>query len=219
MQNVPWFHGSPEPCCEEKTTIHESTYIDQPVQIGHGTTILHHSHVMANAMIGSHCHIGHNVAISSGVMISDNVRISNNSQLSSGVIIENDVYCGPSMVITLLKYIRGNAQNISHIQPTLIKRGATVGANTTIASGFSIGAYSFIESGAVVDSHVPDFALMYGNPIQFAGWRCECGQVLKFTIADTTTCSRCGHKYAQKSQTEVVSLQNRVEVPQFKFTK
>lgn len=202
-----WFQRpSFDICCDEETFIHESSYIDEPCQIGHGTSIMHFCHVMANSVIGCHCQIGHNVTIASGVLIGDNVRVLNNVLLNSGVILENDVYLGPSTVFAPLKYMRGEAGNVSSIQPTLLKRGASVGANTTIASGITIGQFAFVESGSVVDRNVPDFTLVYGNPVTFAGWRCECGQVLKFTIADTTTCSRCGKKYARQTETEIVQL-------------
>jgi UDP-2-acetamido-3-amino-2,3-dideoxy-glucuronate N-acetyltransferase len=207
MSSPEWFqHPNFEICCSEETFIHESSYIDDPCQIGHGTTILHFCHIMANSVIGHHCQIGHNVTIASGVFIGNNVRVLNNTMLNSGVILENDVYCGPSTVFAPLKYIRGEAGNISTIHPTLVKRGASIGANTTIASGMTIGQYTFIESGSVIDRNIPDFTLVYGNPVQVAGWRCECGQILKFAIANTTSCSRCGKKYARQSDTEIVQL-------------
>jgi UDP-2-acetamido-3-amino-2,3-dideoxy-glucuronate N-acetyltransferase len=201
-----WFNQKFEVCCNEETYVHESAYIDEPCEIGHGTSVMHFSHISANTVIGAHCQIGQNVTIASGVFIGDNVRVLNNTLLNSGVILENDVYCGPSTVFAPLKYIRGEAGNVSSIQPTLVKRGASIGANTTIASGFTIGQFTFVESGSVVDRNVPDFAVVYGNPIQFAAWRCECGQTIKFRIAETTVCSRCGKKYARQSETEIVQL-------------
>lgn len=200
-----WFNRNFDVCCSEEPFIHESTYVDEPCQIGHGTSILHFCHIMANSVIGQHCQIGHNVTIASGVLIGDSVRVMNNAMLNSGVILEDDVYCGPSTVFAPLKHIRGDAGNISAIHPTLVKRGATIGANTTVASGFSIGQHTFVESGSVIDRNIPDFALVYGNPIQFAGWRCECGQVLRFQN-DTTTCSQCGKAYARQTEMEIIQL-------------
>lgn len=202
-----WFKNQFEACCQEETFVHESAYVDEPCEIGHGTSIMHFTHVMANSVIGHHCQIGQNVTISSGVFIGNNVRVLNNAMLNSGVILENDVYCGPSTVFAPLKYIRAEAGNISTIHPTIIKRGTSIGANTTIASGFVIGQHTFIESGSVVDRNVPDFALVYGNPLQFAGWRCECGQILQFqTYKEDVTCTRCGKQYARQAEMEIVQL-------------
>ncbi len=205
MPTREWFDHH-QPCCQEETFIHESAYVDEPVEIGHGTSIMHFTHVMANSMIGNHCQIGHNVTIASGVLIGHNVRVLNNAMLSSGVIMEHDVYCGPATVFTALKYIRGEAGNISTIHPTLVKRGASIGANTTVATGLTIGQFAFVESGSVIDRNIPDFAIVCGNPVQFSGWRCECGQTLKFVIQDITSCSRCGRKYTRQSESEIVQL-------------
>ncbi len=208
MPTPEWLKGRLEVCCNEEAFIHESSYVDEPCQIGHGSSIMHFSHIMANSVIGSHCQIGQHVTIHPGVFIGNNVRILNNTLLNSGVIIEDDVYCGPSTIVAPLKYIRGEAANISTIQPTLIRRNASIGANTTVAAGFTLGQFSFIEAGSVVDRNVPDFALVYGNPLQFAGWRCECGQLIKFTIANITSCSRCGKRYSRQSDTEIVQLRS-----------
>ncbi len=206
MAHPDWFQDPGEPCCDKEIFVHESSYVDEPCQIGHATHVMHFCHLMQNSMIGRHCQIGHNVTIASGVLVGNHVRILNNALLSSGVIMEDNVYCGPSTVFTPLKYIRGEAANISSIQPALVKRGASIGANTTIAAGLTIGQHAFVESGSVVDRNIPDFAIVYGNPVQFAGWRCECGQSLKFSIAETTQCPRCGKKYARHSEMEVVAL-------------
>ncbi len=201
-----WFHQSIVTCCNEETFIHESAYIDEPCQIGHGTNIMHFCHIMSNSVIGSHCQIGHNVTIASGVLVGNNVRVLNNAMLNSGVILEDEVFCGPSTVFAPLKYMRGEAGNISTIHPTLVKHGANIGAQTTIASGLTIGQHTFVESGSVIDRNIPDFALVCGNPVQFAGWRCECGQILKFSGKDQTTCPRCGKQYIQQSEVEIIQL-------------
>lgn len=205
MKGPDYFDRHNDSCCVDDVFIHESSYIDEPCQIGHGTNILHFCHIMANSVIGSHCQIGQHVTIASGVLIGNNVRVLNNAMLNSGVILENNVYCGPSTVIAPLKHMRGEAGNVSSIHPTLIKRGANIGPNTTIASGFIVGQHTFIESGSVIDRNIPDFALVYGNPIQFAGWRCECGQVLKFK-KDRATCPRCEKQYARQSEEEIIQL-------------
>jgi UDP-2-acetamido-3-amino-2,3-dideoxy-glucuronate N-acetyltransferase len=198
------FNQHQEICCAEETFIHESAYVEEPCEIGHATHVMPFCHLMANSVIGSHCQIGHHVTIASGVLIGNNSRILNNAMLSSGVIMENDVYCGPSVVFMPLKYLRGEARHVSSVQPALVKRGASLGANTTIASGFTIGQFAFVEAGSVVDKNVPDFAVVCGNPLSFVTWRCECGQKLKFTIADSTTCMRCGKKYLRKSEAEII---------------
>ncbi len=208
MPHREWFppNHALDNCCNEEIFVHESAYVDEPCQIGHGTSIMHFTHVMANSVIGHHVQIGHHVTIASGVFIGNNVRVQHNTVLNSGLILENDVHCGAATVFAPLKTIRGEAANISSIQPTLVKRGSTIGPHSTIAAGFIIGQHSFIESGSVIDRNIPDFALVYGNPVQFAGWRCECGQRLKFSIADMTVCSRCGKKYARQTDTEIVQL-------------
>ena len=193
----------------EEPFIHASAFVDTPCQIGLGTHIMHFSHVMANSVIGYHCQIGHNVIVSSGVMIGDNVHVLNNTVLSSGVILEDDVYCGPSTVFTPLKYVRANADPISTIQPTLVKQGSSIGANTTIAGGFTIGHHCFIESGSVVDRAIPNYALARGNPITIIGWRCECGSTLSFSRSRTcpkAECPECGLQYEQCDEFTVIKL-------------
>lgn len=206
MSTPDWFQHEGQLCCAEETYVHESAYVDEPCQIGHGTRIMHFCHIMANSVIGQHCQIGQHVTVASGVLIGHNVRVLNNTMVNSGVILEDDVYCGPSTVFLPLKYIRGDAGNVSTMHPTLVKRGASIGANTTIASGLTIGQFTFVESGSVIDRNIPDFALVYGNPFHLAGWRCECGQLLKFLVGDMTLCSRCGKKYARRAEMEVVQL-------------
>ncbi|MBY0403104.1 MAG: N-acetyltransferase [Cyanobacteria bacterium] len=196
-----------EDCRSDSAYVHESSYVDAPCRIGENTSILHFTHVMAHSVIGNHCHIGHNVTIGSGSLIGDHVRILNNSMLHSGVIIEDEVYCGPSTIFSALKNIRPQTTPISKVSPTLVKRGAHIGANTTVATGFTIGLYTFIEAGAVIDRNIPDFALVCGNPLKFSGWRCECGEKLKFSVAEELThCKGCGKRYLQKSERKIVQL-------------
>lgn len=188
--------------------IHESSYIDAPCRIGEHTAIMHFSHVMANTIIGDHCHIGSNVTIASGVLIGNHVRVMNNALLNSGVIMENDVYCGASTVFTEHRHVRANPNNISRISPTLVRQGAKIGANTTIASGHTIGRCVFIEAGSVIDRNIPDFAIVYGNPLKFGGWQCECGHGLRFRNGDSepACCGYCGKAYLQDSRWKIVQL-------------
>lgn len=194
----------------ESAYIHESSYVDSPCRIGEHTAILHFSHVMANSIIGDHCHIGHNVTISSGVLIGNHVRVMNNALLNGGVILEDEVYCGPSSVFVPLKNARGGKGSISKVSPTLVRRGAHIGANTTIANGFTIGLHTFVEAGTVIDRNIPDYALVSGNPLRFTGWRCECGERLKFKEDTTVACATCGKGYRQKSERKIVQIQNEV---------
>ncbi|MCA9798086.1 MAG: N-acetyltransferase [Cyanobacteria bacterium HKST-UBA06] len=176
--------------------IHASAYVDEPTEIGAGTQVMHFTHIRPHAVIGRHCIIGANVTIDSGVFIGNHVQVDNNVSLTGGAIVEDYVYFGPCALITPLKLMRGNAAHISSIQPSLVKQGARIGANTTIAAGFTVGRFAFVESGSVVDCHVPDFAVMQGNPIQLMGWRCECEAILPIKAIETVTeCPRCGIPY------------------------
>lgn len=190
--------------------VHESSYIEDPCRIGEHTSILHFSHIMAHAVIGNHCLIGRNVGIASGVLVGDNVRVMHNSQLNSGVILENSVYCGPSVVFAESRFIRANPRNISRITPTLVRRGAQLGPNSTVASGSTIGRYAFIEAGTIVDRNIPDFAVVYGNPLKVAGWRCECGHTLPLNATDEDAqeirCSYCSRQYARQSRWKILQL-------------
>jgi UDP-2-acetamido-3-amino-2,3-dideoxy-glucuronate N-acetyltransferase len=199
------FEGGFDDNRAESAYIHESSYVDSPCRIGENTSILHFSHIMPNAIIGDNCHIGHNVTIGSGVIIGNNVRVMNNAMLNSGVILENDVYCGPSAIFAALKHVRAQKGSISAVSPTVVRRGAHIGANTTLATGFTIGQHTFIEAGSVIDRNIPDFALVYGNPLKFVGWRCECGERLKFA-QEIAECKSCGKTYTQKSERKVIQL-------------
>jgi len=191
----------------ESALIHESSYVDSPCRIGAHTRIMPFSHVMAHAVIGDNCLIGHSVTISSGVLIADNVSVMNNTMLNSGVILENNVYCGPSTVFTENRLMKANNPGISKISPTLVKHGAKIGANTTIGSGFTIGRYAFIEAGTVVDGHVPDFAVICGNPVKLIGWQCACGQPLPIKQSSTVmNCPQCGKQFEQTAKAKLVLL-------------
>jgi UDP-2-acetamido-3-amino-2,3-dideoxy-glucuronate N-acetyltransferase len=187
----------------ESAFIHPSSYVDSPCVIGERTHIAHFSHVMATAIIGNDCHIGHNVTIAAGVVVGDNVRVMNNTLLMSGVILENDVYCGPSTVFTPLKRVRSHSQVMSKVSPTVVRRGSVIGPNTTVATGFTIGQFCFVEAGSVIDRNIPDYASATGNPLRLVAWRCACGTLLEFKQAALTTCTGCSQHYAKRSEIKI----------------
>jgi UDP-2-acetamido-3-amino-2,3-dideoxy-glucuronate N-acetyltransferase len=158
--------------------VHASSYVDEGCTIGEGTKIWHFSHVMSGATIGRGCNIGQNVVISPGVTIGNNVKIQNNVSVYTGVVLEDDVFCGPSMVFTNVVNPRSHVSRKDEYRPTVVSRGATLGANSTIVCGHSVGRYSFVGAGAVVTRDIPDYALVIGNPARIAGWMCECGVTL-----------------------------------------
>ncbi|MDH4053947.1 MAG: N-acetyltransferase, partial [Gammaproteobacteria bacterium] len=144
--------------------VHESSYIDEPSVIGEGTKIWHFSHVMKNSRIGRNCNIGQNVVVSPDCVIGNNVKIQNNVSVYTGVIIEDDVFCGPSMVFTNVINPRSHVERKNEYQQTVVRKGATIGANATIVCGHTLGKYSFVGAGSVVTRDVPDFGVVYGNP-------------------------------------------------------
>ncbi|ACL24873.1 acyltransferase [Chloroflexus aggregans] len=164
--------------------VHPSAYVDEPCIIGSGTKIWHFCHIMPHARIGNNCNLGQNVFIASGVIIGNNVKIQNNVSLYAGVALEDDVFCGPSCVFT--NVINPRAQIVRHnqYQRTLVRRGATIGANATIVCGVTIGQYAFIAAGAVVRTDVPDYALMVGVPAVQKGWMSRHGYRLTPPDAD-----------------------------------
>jgi UDP-2-acetamido-3-amino-2,3-dideoxy-glucuronate N-acetyltransferase len=183
---------------EKNYFVHESSYVDEPCEIGEGTKIWHFSHVMKNSKIGRHCNIGQNVVISPDVTIGDNVKIQNNVSVYTGVELEDDVFCGPSMVFTNVVNPRSHVSRKDEYRKTLVKRGASIGANATVVCGHTVGRFAFIGAGSVVTKDIPDYALIVGNPGRLAGWMCECGIRLKFSgdaKAQHSTCSACGKQY------------------------
>jgi len=173
---------------------HETAVIDTPCQIGKGTRIWHFSHIMSGAEIGERCNIGQNVVISSGAKIGSNVKIQNNVSVYKGVTLEDDVFCGPSMVFTNVINPRSHIPRKHEFKKTLVKKGATIGANATIVCGNTIGRYAFIGASAVVTKDVPDYALMLGNPARISGWICECGHQIQFQDG-VAICNDCGKQY------------------------
>jgi UDP-2-acetamido-3-amino-2,3-dideoxy-glucuronate N-acetyltransferase len=177
--------------------VHESSYIDDGCEIGEGTKVWHFSHVMSGARIGRRCNIGQNVVVSPQVVIGDNVKIQNNVSIYTGVVLEDDVFCGPSMVFTNVVNPRSHVSRKDEYRPTVVKRGATLGANSTIVCGHTIGRYAFVGAGSVVTKDVPDYALVVGNPGRIVGWMCECGVKLASgaTAPVEATCAACGGRY------------------------
>ena len=174
--------------------VHESSYVDEPCQIGEGTKIWHFSHVMKDSVIGPGCNIGQNVVVSPGVRMGRGCKIQNNVSLYTGVILEDFVFCGPSMVFTNVVNPRSEVVRKDEYKTTLVKCGASIGANATVVCGTTIGQYAFIGAGAVVTRDVPDFALVMGNPARRSGWMCRCGIKLQVNGAHPA-CSTCGTRY------------------------
>ena len=162
----------------QETFVHPSAYVDEPCEIGAGTKVWHFCHVMAGAQIGQDCVLGQNVFVASTVKIGNNVKIQNNVSVFTGVELEDDVFCGPSCVFTNVINPRSQFVRKSEYQRTLVRRGATIGANATIVCGITIGQYAFIGAGAVVRGDVPDYALMLGVPAKQRGWMSRHGQRL-----------------------------------------
>jgi len=183
--------------------VHESSCVDEGAQIGDGTSIWHFCHISGGVVIGRKCKFGQNVFVAGGSRIGNNVKVQNNVSIYAGVTLEDDVFCGPSMVFTNVATPRSAIlrNTLDDYLPTLIKRGASIGANATIVCGHTIGEYAFIGAGSVVTKDVPAYALIYGNPARRHGWACECGLRLTFN-AGTAACS-CGRKYRQISDEQI----------------
>lgn len=187
---------------------HESAYVDQGCVIGDGTKIWHFCHVQSGARIGSNCVLGQNVNVGNNVVIGNFVKIQNNVSVYEGVILEDYVFCGPSMVFTNVLDPRSKYPQVGskfYIR-TLVKEGASLGANSTIVCGHTIGRFAFVGAGAVVTKDVPDFALVVGNPARIVGWMSEAGRKLIFDDKGFAVCEKSGKKYKREDQvvTEVV---------------
>jgi len=172
---------------------HPSAVIDEKVEIGRGTKIWHFTHVLSGSKIGENCNIGQNVVIGPDVAIGNKCKLQNNVSVYKGVSLEDGVFCGPSMVFTNIYNPRAEIGKMDQVRPTVIRKGATLGANCTIVCGHTIGQYAFIGAGAVVTKNVPDHALMVGNPAKQIGWMCECGERLN----DNMNCPACGKTFNQ----------------------
>lgn len=168
--------------------VHESSYVDDNCKIGKGTHIWHFSHIMSNSTIGENCNIGQNVVVSPDVVLGNNVKIQNNVSVYTGVICEDDVFLGPSMVFTNVINPRSHVSRKDEYRRTLIHKGASVGANATIVCGHEIGEYALIGAGSVVTKDVKPFALMVGNPARCIGWVSRNGEKLHFDEKGTAQC-------------------------------
>jgi UDP-2-acetamido-3-amino-2,3-dideoxy-glucuronate N-acetyltransferase len=174
---------------------HETAIIDDPCEIGNGTKIWHFSHVMSNCIIGENCNIGQNVVISPEVVLGRNVKVQNNVSIYTGVICDDDVFLGPSMVFTNVTNPRSAVNRKSEYAKTHVGKGATIGANSTIVCGHDIGEYAFIGAGAVITKTVKPFALMVGNPAKQLGWMSEYGHRLEFDSNNIAVCPETGDRY------------------------
>ncbi len=175
-------------------TADPTSVIDKGCEIGEGSKIWHFSHVMSGSKIGRNCNVGQNVVISPGVTIGDRCKVQNNVSIYTGVELEEDVFCGPSMVFTNVINPRSHVERKHEFKRTLVRRGATIGANSTIVCGITLGQYSFVAAGAVVTRNVPDFALVMGVPAVQVGWMCVCGE--RLTTQERVSCSKCDRAYA-----------------------
>lgn len=186
---------------------HETAVIDEGCQIGEGTKVWHFSHIMPNCTIGLSCNIGQNVVISPEVILGNNVKVQNNVSIYTGVICEDDVFLGPSMVFTNVMNPRSAIIRRDSYLKTIVKKGASIGANATIVCGHDIGRYAFIGAGAVVTKHVPDYALVVGNPARQIGWMSEYGHRLNFDENGLAECPESGQKYRMVDSGHALSVQ------------
>ena len=176
--------------------VHESSFVDDGAQVGANTKIWHFCHVMSGAVIGERCTLGQNVVVMPGTRIGNNVKIQNNVSVYEGVELEDDVFCGPSCVFTNVINPRSQVVRRSEFKRTLVKRGASIGANATVVCGTTLGEYAFVGAGAVVTTDVQPYALMVGVPARRIGWMCQCG--VRLRLADgRAACDACGAAYRE----------------------
>ncbi|MEO7082798.1 MAG: DapH/DapD/GlmU-related protein [Gemmatimonadaceae bacterium] len=177
--------------------VHESAYVDDGAAIGAGTKVWHFCHVMGGAVIGERCSLGQNVVVMNGTKIGNNCKIQNNVSIYEGVELEDDVFCGPSMVFTNVINPRSHVSRKNEYRRTLVKRGATIGANATIVCGSTLGEYSFVAAGAVVTKDIFPYALVAGVPARRIGWMCQCGE--RLSDSGVGVCDACGTRYERSS--------------------
>ncbi len=178
--------------------VHESAYVDDGASIGAGTKIWHFCHVMPEVVIGRDCSLGQNVVVMPRATIGNNVKVQNNVSIYEGVVLEDDVFCGPSCVFTNVSNPRSHVSRKADYEVTLVKRGASIGANATVVCGVTLGEYAFVAAGAVITSDVPPYALMIGVPARRVGWMCHCGERLHL-VDGRAACDRCGTSYQEDS--------------------
>ena len=180
--------------------VHESSYVDEGATVGAGTKIWHFSHIMGGAVIGEKCSIGQNVMVGGKAKLGRNVKVQNNVSIYDEVILEDDVFCGPSMVFTNVINPRSHVVRKHEYRRTLVKHGATIGANATVVCGHMIGEYAFVGAGAVVTRDVPSYGLVFGNPAHLQGYMCKCGIRLTFA-GDKARCEVCKQEYEKRHDT------------------
>jgi UDP-2-acetamido-3-amino-2,3-dideoxy-glucuronate N-acetyltransferase len=177
--------------------VHESSYVDDGAIIGAGCKIWHFCHIMPGAVIGARCNLGQNVVVMAGTRIGNNVKIQNNVSIYEGVTLEDDVFCGPSCVFTNVNNPRSHMSRRHEYRPTLVRRGASIGANATVICGVTVGEFALIGAGAVVTSDVPAYALMVGVPARRVGWICQCGERVHLRDG-SAACDLCGAGYTEE---------------------
>ena len=191
--------GNPEMEQRGDYQVHRSSYVDEGATIGAGTRVWHFCHVNSGAVIGERCSLGQNVVVMPRVRLGNNVKVQNNVSIYEGVVCEDDVFLGPSMVFTNVTNPRSHVSRKNEYKETLVRRGTSIGANATIVCGNTLGEYSFVAAGAVVTREVPDYALVAGVPAEIMGWMCQCGERLKLPAAlndgASTRCSACSSEY------------------------
>jgi UDP-2-acetamido-3-amino-2,3-dideoxy-glucuronate N-acetyltransferase len=185
-----------EPSIGAGVFIHESAYVDDGAVVGAGTKIWHFCHVMGGAVIGEKCSLGQNVVVMNGTRMGRNCKIQNNVSIYEGVELEDDVFCGPSMVFTNVMNPRSHVSRKNEYRRTLVKHGASIGANATIVCGSTLGEFAFVGAGAVITTDVLPYALMAGVPARRIGWMCQCGE--RLSDAGVGTCAVCGTTYERK---------------------
>jgi len=192
---------------ENNYFIHESAYVDENVSIGEGTKIWHFTHVLPGCQTGRNCVLGQNVMMGPDVTIGNGCKVQNNVSLYKGVELEDDVFCGPSMVFTNVINPRAFVERKNEFKKTTVKKGATIGANATIICGNSVGMYAMIAAGAVVTKEVPDYALMTGVPARRTGWVCKCGEILKNKKHELFSCV-CGNDYKEENNSLIAIIES-----------
>lgn len=198
---------------EKKYFAHDSAFVDEGVEIGEGTSIWHVSHIMKGSVIGEKCKIGQNVAIGPDVKVGNGVKIQNNVSVYKGVTLEDYVFCGPSMVFTNVYNPRSEISRMDQLRPTLVKRGATLGANCTIVCGITIGRYAFVGAGAVVNRDIPDYGMVVGVPGHQIGWISRHGHRLSTGDDGIMTCPESGWRYSETEPGVVRCLDQDEDAP------